>query len=151
MSDDIISYGATLARRMDRDHQARHLGNFDADRAKAVVHLVMVPGLIAGQSNVEVLIDVGTPDQAVDMVRVADTRLSKLYAIDGRAAPLLDPIEAAHVRETAESLVNKIRAASLGSATGRYHFDLPLEAAIREVVAVLAMATVTPAKLREDA
>src|SRR5581483_8599663 len=121
-----ISHGATLARPMTASEIATRLSRFDARRAKALIHVAVVPGPTPGNVNVEAWPVEGTdPLVAFYALGVARDRLRIIHGLDP------DDLSAPTVRRRAEQLVDMIRASIIPCPGAR--FDHSREACVRAV------------------
>lgn len=152
--EDIVSFGATLARPMQQVDVMAYLQSLDADRAVGTVGIAVCRSYVPGQVNVEAWLDGVSPELALTALQVADQRLRALHGIAPGKLNILamEEFDATLLRTAAERIVDMCRSSSVVTLSrgngSRNEFDVTREDAVQAVLIELATAPVSPSLLR---
>lgn len=147
----VISYGTTLARKLNDVQTMTMLSRVPAERVVGSVHVAVCYSHVPNVLNVECWMDGMGPATSIVGLQVAEKRLRTLHQMGPERLQFqaVDLYDAEALRRTAERLVDYCRAGRMNPG-GQVTFDQPRENCVRVAMAELARAATAPAALNGD-
>jgi hypothetical protein len=133
----VISFGVTLARKLDGLDTMTAINRIPAERLVGEVHVAIVKSHVPDVLNVECWPDNIGPVTVIAALEIAHRRMKILHQTNGHRLQFqaVDLYDAEHMRRTAEQLVDMCRSGRIGG------FDQSRENCVRVVMAALASAS----------
>lgn len=149
--DDIMSYGASLARKMRPEDRAAVLDLIDAGRVVGTAHVALTRCIIPNRMEVHFLPEGLTPDECIPSMAIALQRLMDLYGKPTTSPTVVASTDAERLLMIAGHLVDSIRQGTL-SREGllKRNFDLSRQDAVRDVFFALLTAPLSAAGLSRE-
>lgn len=146
--DDIMSYGSSLARKMEPQDRAAILDLIDAGRVVGTAHVAVTRGIIPNRLEVHFLPEGLTPDQCIPSLAIALQRLMDLYGKPTTSPMVVAETDAERLLLIAGHLVDSIRQGTL-SRDGllKRNYDLSRQDAVRDLFFALLTAPLSSAAL----
>jgi hypothetical protein len=150
---DVITFGATLARKMKREDVEAILDMIDrGGRVVGIAHIVLARGISPNRLEVHFLPPEGlTPEECIQPLAIAAQQLMELHGKPASSPIVVSRVDAERALVIASHLVDSIREGHL-SRDGLMTriFDLSRQNAIRDVLFALLAAPLSPTKLSRE-